>query len=89
VYRIVQELVNNMVKHSEASHGLVQLTKSENTLLIDVEDNGKGMDPDKTKKGDGIGWKNIMSRVEYLKGKLSIDTGSGKGTSIHIEVPMA
>ncbi len=89
VYRIVQELVNNMVKHSEASHGLVQLTKSENTLLVDVEDNGKGMDPDKTKNGDGIGWKNIMSRVEYLKGKLSIETGSGKGTSIHIEVPMA
>jgi two-component system, NarL family, sensor kinase len=89
VYRIVQELVNNMVKHSEASHGLVQLTKSENTLLVDVEDNGKGMDPDKTKKGDGIGWKNIMSRVEYLKGKLSMETGSGKGTSIHIEVPMA
>ena len=89
VYRIVQELVNNMVKHSEASHGLVQLTKSESTLLVDVEDNGKGMDHDMTKESHGIGWKNIMSRVEYIKGKLSIDTGSGKGTSIHIEVPLA
>lgn len=88
VYRIVQELVNNMVKHSEASHGLVQLTKSENILLIDVEDNGKGMDTDMSKRHHGIGWRNIMSRVEYLKGKLNIETGYGKGTSVHIEVPL-
>lgn len=88
VYRIVQELVNNMVKHSEASEGLVQLTKSENILLIDVEDNGKGMDTDMAKRHHGIGWRNIMSRVEYLKGQLNVETGSGKGTSIHIEVPL-
>lgn len=88
IYRIVQELVNNMVKHSEASSGLVQLTRSENLLLIDVEDNGKGMDDDITEKQRGIGWKNIMGRVEYLKGKINLETGPGRGTSVHIEIPI-
>jgi signal transduction histidine kinase len=89
VYRIVQELVNNIVKHAEAKLALVQLTVSENLLLIDVEDNGKGFDTDKLKDQKGIGWNNVSSRIDYLDGKLELNSQPGKGTIVHIEIKMS
>jgi two-component system, NarL family, sensor kinase len=83
VYRIVQELLNNAVKHSGASQILAQVMRQENNLTITVEDNGKGFDSEKLV--DGAGLKNIRSRVDYLKGQLDIQTKPGKGTSVHID----
>lgn len=87
IYRIIQELLNNISKHAQATHVLVQLAQQENELNITVEDNGKGMTNDIT-QSTGAGWANIRSRVDYLKGKLDIQSSPGQGTSIHITIPV-
>ncbi|MBA4166351.1 MAG: tetratricopeptide repeat protein [Chitinophagaceae bacterium] len=86
VYRIIQELINNIMKHAGATEAFVQLIRGDNRLNIVVEDNGKGFDPAVVKKNAGAGWININSRVEYLKGKLDIHSESGKGTMVNIEL---
>lgn len=83
VYRIVQELLNNAVKHSGATTILAQVMRQENNLTITVEDNGKGFDTGAVSQGAGL--KNIRSRVDYLKGQLDIQSVPGKGTSVHID----
>ncbi len=87
-YRIVQELVNNAIKHAEADEILVQIRKDENLLIIDVEDNGNGFNPHKISKESGMGLAGIRSRVNYWKGDLQIDAPHGSGTSVHIEIPL-
>jgi signal transduction histidine kinase len=86
IYRIIQELVNNILKHAEAKQALVQLTKNGNLILLDVEDDGKGFEHSKMLLSTGIGWANIKSRLEYLGAKFTLDTAPGKGSSIHIEI---
>jgi two-component system, NarL family, sensor kinase len=85
VYRIVQELLNNAVKHSGATTILAQVIRQGDSLSITVEDNGKGFDENESDFTKGTGLKNIHSRVDYLKGKLDIKSAPGKGTSIHID----
>lgn len=85
VFRIVQELLNNIMKHASATEALVQLIRENNRLNVMVEDNGKGFDQGLTENGDGAGWVNIRSRVDYLKGQLDIHTEAGKGTMVNIE----
>ncbi len=89
VYRIIQELVNNILKHAGAEFALIQITRSENLLLIDVEDNGKGFDLKMIENKPGMGWKNIQSRINYLKGSIDLKSQPGKGSSIHIEIKLA
>lgn len=86
IYRIVQELLNNTMKHASATNAIVQLSKTTNGLNITVEDDGNGFDPLILERAKGIGWSNIQSRVDYLKGKMDISTSPGKGTSVHIEL---
>ncbi|HMG90240.1 MAG TPA: sensor histidine kinase [Chryseolinea sp.] len=84
IYRIVQELLNNIVKHAAATDVLVQIMRHDNNLTITVEDNGKGFDVGSVQnKGSGLG--NVRSRVDYLKGHLDIQSIPGKGTSTHID----
>jgi len=85
IYRIVQELLNNILKHASASEAFVQLIRENNRLNIVVEDNGKGFDTANLEKGKGAGWVNIRSRVDYLKGQLDIHSEPGKGTLVNIE----
>lgn len=84
IYRIIGELLNNILKHAGASKGVVQLLYYDDHLLISIEDNGVGIKTEE--KNWGIGLKNINSRVEYLKAELSIDTGP-YGTTVIIKVP--
>ena len=86
IYRVVQELINNTMKHAGAKTAIVQVSKTTEGIAITVEDDGKGFDPVILKGGKGIGWSNILGRVEYLKGKLDIRSEPGKGTSVHIEI---
>lgn len=86
LYRIVQELVNNALKHAAAKTAIVQVTKTEQTISVTVEDDGKGFDPAVLDRSRGIGWSNIRNRVEFLKGKLDIRSEADKGTSVHIEI---
>ncbi len=88
LYRIIQELVNNILKHAEAKKALVQLTKNGNLILLDVEDDGQGFEHSKMLLSNGIGWANIKSRLEYLNAKFTLDSTPGKGSSIHIEVEL-
>lgn len=88
IYRIAQELVNNAVKHGKASEVLVQLhlNQQEKLLALTVEDNGAGFDVNQLNTAKGIGWKNIQSRVDFLKGSLDVQSMPGKGTSVMIEI---
>ncbi len=86
IYRVVQELVNNTMKHAAAKNAIVQITKLDGQIAVTVEDDGKGFDVAQMHKVKGIGWTNIKSRVEFLKGSLDIQSGPGKGTSVHIEI---
>ena len=85
IYRIVQELINNTMKHAGATSAIVQVTRQQQQLTVTVEDNGRGFDTSVLRQSGGIGWSNIKNRVEFLKGKLDIDSQHGKGTSVHIE----
>jgi two-component system, NarL family, sensor kinase len=86
VYRIIQELLHNILKHAAARSAVVQVARSNGQITITVEDDGKGFDTRVLKEAKGIGWTNIQSRVDYLKGKLDIQSAPGKGTSVHIEL---
>ena len=85
VYRIVQELLNNTMKHAAATEAFIQLIRENNRLNVVVEDNGKGFETGLTENSTGAGWVNIRSRVDYLKGQLDIHTEPGKGTLVNIE----
>jgi len=86
LYRIIQELLNNIFKHAGASEVLVQVIREDNRIGVTVEDNGKGFDLKILDKNKNSGWANIRSRVNYLKGKLDILSEDHKGTSVNIEV---
>ncbi len=89
IFRIVQELVANAIKHSGASRIGIQLTQHEELLNIIVEDNGTGFDRaalPETKTGMGL--TTIEKRVEHLEGNFTIDSVPGKGTSIIIDLPV-
>lgn len=88
LYRIVQELVNNVIKHAAAKNVLVQAhyTEAGKLLTVTVEDDGKGFDIKALPQTSGIGWKNIQNRLEFLKGKLDFKSEVGKGTSILLEI---
>ncbi|MFT3677739.1 MAG: histidine kinase [Chitinophagaceae bacterium] len=85
VYRIVQELLNNAVKHAGATTILAQVMRQDNRLTITVEDNGRGFDKDQLDTLQTAGLRNIQSRVHYLRGQMDIQSAPGKGTSVHIE----
>ena len=89
IYRITQELLNNILKHANAKQAIVQIGATENQLTITVEDDGKGVDTNTMKNSTGIGWNNIQSRVHYHKGSINIQSGPEKGTSVFIEFPIA
>ncbi|MGF1636923.1 MAG: sensor histidine kinase [Cyclobacteriaceae bacterium] len=92
VYRIIQELINNSIKHAGANELLVQLIVNEGKLSITVEDNGKGFDIVKAKStydnGLGMGLNNLENRVNYLNGSFDIQSSSETGTSIYIVIPI-
>lgn len=85
IYRIVQELVNNIMKHAAAKEAIVQLIREDARLNIIVEDDGKGFDTALLKSNKGAGITSIQSRVDYLKGELDIHSETGKGTLVNIE----
>jgi len=87
VYRIIQELVNNILKHAHATTALVQLIRKENALSITVEDNGSGFDTGILQNNNGMGYLNLQNRVNYMKGTIDIHTSADKGTSVNIEIP--
>lgn len=89
IFRIVQEVVNNTLKHSGASELVVVINITNDKLTLNTIDDGIGFKlTDKTRKQNGIGLSNISVRVDLLKGSLRIRSTPGKGTNISIEIPL-
>jgi two-component system, NarL family, sensor kinase len=89
LFRIVQELCNNIVKHSGATEALIQINQDHERLSLVVEDNGKGFDMEQVSGRRSMGMETIKSRVNYLHGQVSIDSQNNIGTTVTIEIPLA
>ena len=86
IYRIVQELINNALKHACASRIIVQLSQEKAKTGITVEDNGRGFDPLLLDTKKGAGFRNIKERACYFKGNVDIHSQPGNGTAVYIEL---
>lgn len=87
-YRIIQELMHNILKHARATQALVQIVFHDTQLCITVEDNGRGMPEDGSPK-EGIGLRTIRERVKLLNGQIDTVSIPGQGTSVYIELDLA
>ena len=85
IYRIIQELVNNALKHAQAKEILVQLATNENNIHITVEDDGIGYDTNAINSQKGAGLANITYRVDYLNGTIDTVSSPNNGTAVNIE----
>lgn len=88
IFRIIQELATNIIKHSKASEASVQLTHHDDNINIIIEDNGIGFKQTEQNKEDGMGLQNIIKKTEQLGGTFNIDSTPGKGTTIIIDIPI-
>jgi two-component system, NarL family, sensor kinase len=87
-YRVIQECVNNAIKHAGATTLDISLIKDKDGISATVEDNGKGFDTIDKDNFEGIGLKNIITRIEYLKGTVDFDSAPGRGTLVALHVPV-
>jgi signal transduction histidine kinase len=88
LYRVIQEIVNNIIKHAKANHISLQLIKHETEFTVMIEDNGIGFDTSRISEFTGIGLKGIISRIEFLNGTVDFDSTPGHGTNVIIEIPL-
>lgn len=89
LFRMIQELCTNIIKHSEATEVNIYLTQGTPTEInIIIEDNGKGFDPKIIVSQSGIGLKNMEKKVEQMGGTFTVDSVINKGTSIIIDLPL-
>lgn len=89
LYRIVQESLNNIIKHSHARKAGVVMERDIHEVLLRIEDDGDGFDPTHSDGRKGLGLRNITERVRMLGGKLKLSTSPGHGTRIEITIPIA
>ena len=89
VFRIIQELLTNILKHAEAKKASINISLYDKNLNVIIEDDGKGFDIKKVNLNKGMGISSIKTRVEHLKGTFEIDSTLGKGSSIIMNIPTA
>ncbi len=87
LYRILQECINNVIKHASAAKLSISIHHSDDETSVTVEDDGIGFDK-KNNNGSGIGLSNILSRVNYLNGEIDFDSRIGFGTLVSIHIPV-
>jgi signal transduction histidine kinase len=87
LYRIIQEMVNNTMKHAEASHLKLQVNILPGMLGIVYADDGKGFDLEQKLESESIGLKSIQSRVNFLNGSFNIETKPGEGVKYILQIP--
>ena len=85
VYRIVQELLVNMKKHSQCSLVVVTIKKNENKIVVDYSDNGIGINKEQLILKNGL--QNVENRIKAIKGTINIDATSGKGFKVNFSFP--
>ncbi len=88
VYRIVQELTHNVLKHAAATNLLLQAMQNDGRLTLILEDNGKGFHVQEAFKKKGLGLTSIQSRVKFLQGEIEWDSVEGQGTTVSVIVPL-
>lgn len=88
LYRVIQESVNNVIKHAQASELDISIHQEEDAIDVMIEDNGRGFDKNKRAADAGIGLQNIQSRIDYLRGTVEWNTAPGKGTVVAIYIPL-
>lgn len=88
LFRCIQELLNNVIRHSEADFVSIKMNYEGEQLKVEISDNGKGFDTSsmQLKKHNGIGLSNVMNRISLINGKISISSHAGKGTHTFLEV---
>ncbi len=86
LYRIIQEVLNNLVRHSNATKTSISLTCSREGAVLEIADNGKGIELKDIERSRGIGWDNILTRVSLLNGTLQLIPKGSRGTKIHINI---
>ncbi|WP_288956348.1 sensor histidine kinase [uncultured Polaribacter sp.] len=88
VFRIIQELITNIIKHANATKASINISLYDKNLNVIVEDNGTGFNASKIKSENGIGINSIKTRIKHLKGSFTVDSTIGKGSSIIIDIPI-
>jgi hypothetical protein len=88
IYRMVQELVHNVVKHAHAKNISIQVNRFGDRINVIVEDDGVGFDVAKIREKPGLGMQNLAARVHDLGGELQIDSRPGHGTTVSIDIPL-
>ncbi|MEN8776393.1 MAG: tetratricopeptide repeat protein [Polaribacter sp.] len=88
IYNIIQEFLNNILKHSKAKNTVIKLQEKEGAIVLQISDDGVGFDTSKIINKDGLGLNQIEARIHVLKGNFSIDSKINEGTSIIIKVPV-
>lgn len=86
IYRILQEQINNILKHANANKVTISLSENGSNMIVMVTDDGKGFDI--SKRADGIGLRNMKSRCELLNGKFLIESAPGKGCKTTVSIPL-
>jgi signal transduction histidine kinase len=90
LFRIIQEQVNNVLKHSGAKNLIIELEMDEyeNSIKLNISDDGKGFDPEKIKTKKSLGFSNIFSRTHLFDGKISIVSAPEKGCKLNVQIPL-
>ena len=88
VFRIIQELITNVIKHAEATEATINISHFDDNLNIIIEDNGKGFNFNNINLNNGMGLSSIKKRIEHLDGNFQIDSVLKRGTSIIINIPV-
>ncbi|WP_439506910.1 tetratricopeptide repeat-containing sensor histidine kinase [Sediminibacterium sp.] len=89
LYRVIQELINNVIKHANANELYLLLERSASYINVVLSDNGIGFNYEDGKNKGGLGLKNIAVRINYLKGQITFSANQPKGTKVHIQIPVA
>jgi len=88
LYRIVQEVIHNCIKHSRATEVKVQLTSKKKHILLTLSDNGVGFDTKKASEAIGFGLRGMASRAEMIGGQMYLESAKNKGTTFQFEIPV-
>ena len=88
LFRVIQEAIQNVLKHAQATQLEICCTQIEDTISLSIADNGIGLPTERLKNTDSYGIKNMHNRINEIKGVLKIESVAGKGTKISIEIPI-
>lgn len=88
LYRVAQEAINNVVRHSQATRTKIEIRVLPSSVAVTVQDNGIGFDSTEMSSREGVGLQGMAERASLVGGRLLVDSGHGRGTTVRLEVPL-